>query len=195
MFNYFFIKLNISPILSHHVIIPVNLLCICSGTEGDDGRDMSPKGTKDRDRDRDKGDYTDGQQSIPRFEKVMRRMDGDGDGKLSPQEFKVALKRLHFKDEKKWTLKMIKRLFDDIDTDKDGLLSVTEFSSMIQDFESPRHTEIIVKEDNHHHLSDEEEEEDAVFTRQRVVSDTDLLRKVLSCIFLHEACHFFITCF
>lgn len=138
---------------------------------------MSPKGTKDRER----GDHMDGQQQIPRFEKVMRRMDGDGDGKLSPQEFKVALKRLHFKDEKKWTLKMIKRLFDDVDTDKDGLLSVSEFSAMIQDFDAPTHTEIIVKKDDHrHHLSDDEEEEDAVFTRQRVVSDTDLLRKVLS---------------
>ena len=142
---------------------------------------MLPKGTKDRDRDRDRGDHMDNQQQIPRFEKVMRRMDGDGDGKLSPQEFKVALKRLHFKDEKKWTLKMIRLLFDDIDTDKDGLLSVSEFSAMIQDFDSPTHTEIVVKkDDNHrHHLSDDEEEEDAVFTRQRVVSDTDLLRKVL----------------
>jgi hypothetical protein len=37
-------------------------------------------------------------------------------GKLTVQEFKVALKRLHFKDEKKWTLKMIRRLFQDHDT-------------------------------------------------------------------------------
>jgi EF-hand domain pair len=120
----------------------------------------------------------DGQQQIPRFEKVMRRMDGDGDGKLSPQEFKVALKRLHFKDERKWTLKMIKRLFDDIDSDKDGLLSVTEFSAMIQDLETPTHTEIVVA--RHDHVSDDDDEDDAVFTRQRVGSDTDLLKKVLS---------------
>ena len=119
----------------------------------------------------------DGQQQIPRFEKVMRRMDGDGDGKLSPQEFKVALKRLHFKDEKKWTLKMIKRLFDDMDSDRDGLLSVTEFSAMIQDLETPTHTEIVVA--RHDHVSDDDEEDDAVFTRQRVGSDTDLLKKVI----------------
>ena len=37
-------------------------------------------------------------------------------GKLTVQEFKVALKRLRFKDEKKWTLKMIRRLFQDHDT-------------------------------------------------------------------------------
>jgi hypothetical protein len=37
-------------------------------------------------------------------------------GKLTVQEFKVALKRLHYKDEKKWTLKMIRRLFQDHDT-------------------------------------------------------------------------------
>jgi EF-hand domain pair len=120
----------------------------------------------------------DGQQQIPRFEKVMRRMDGDGDGKLSPQEFKVALKRLHFKDERKWTLKMIKRLFDDIDSDRDGLLSVTEFSAMIQDLETPIHTEIVVS--RHDHASDDDDEEDAIFTRQRVGSDTDLLKKVLT---------------
>ena len=147
--------------------------CIISGHEGEDSRDLSPKGVN---RDKDRRDYFDGH-PIPRFERVMRRMDGDGDGKLSAQEFKVALKRLHFKDEKKWTLKMIKRLFDDMDSDKDGLLSVSEFSSMIQDLELPTHTEIVVKKDEH--LSDDEEEEDAVFTRQRVGSDSDLLRKVL----------------
>ena len=124
----------------------------------------------------------DSQQQIPRFEKVMRRMDGDGDGKLSAEEFKVSLKRLHFKDEKKWTLKMIKRLFDDMDTDRDGLLSVAEFSAMIQDLDPPTQTEIVVRKDVH--ISDDEEDDDAVFTRQRVGSDTDLLRKVLQYFYI-----------
>ena len=161
---------HISRHASHHM---------SSGLDGDEGRDLSlsPKGTN-RDRDRERNDMMDGQQQIPRFEKVMRRMDGDGDGKLSPQEFKVALKRLHFQDEKKWTLKMIKRLFDDIDTDRDGLLSVTEFSGMIQDLEAPTHTEIVVARNEQ--ASDDDDEDDAVFTRQRVGSDTDLLKKVPS---------------
>jgi Ca2+-binding EF-hand superfamily protein len=72
---------------------------------------------------------------VPRFEKVMRRMDADGDGKLTRQEFKVSLKRLHFKDEKLWSIRMVRRLFDDLDRDRDGLLSVREFSAMIQDKE------------------------------------------------------------
>ena len=37
-------------------------------------------------------------------------------GKLTVQEFKVVLKRLRFKDEKKWTVKMVRRLFEDFDT-------------------------------------------------------------------------------
>ena len=115
----------------------------------------------------------------------MRRMDSDGDGKLTVQEFKVALKRLHFKDEKQWSLKMIRRLFEDLDTDRDGLLSVEEFCFMINDNDNtqlsgeknkennPRKNEKYTGKSN---LSDDED--DAIFSKQKNGSDIDLFRKI-----------------
>ena len=123
------------------------------------------------------------EQQVPRFEKVMRRMDSDGDGKLTIQEFKVALKRLHFKDEKQWTIKMIRKLFDDLDSDRDGLLSVSEFSTMIQD--TGTDTDMDRKNRNSMEHSEtkaattlSDDEDDVVFSKQRVGSDADLFRKV-----------------
>lgn len=122
------------------------------------------------------------EQRVPRFEKVMRRMDSDGDGKLTVQEFKVALKRLHFKDEKQWTLKMVRRLFEDLDSDHDGHLSVSEFSAMIQDIDFKDATDqesSEMKRTTTNTLSDDEDEDDdAVFSKRRVGSDSDLFRKV-----------------
>ena len=112
-------------------------------------------------------------------------MDSDGDGKLTVQEFKVALKRLHFKDEKQWSLKMIRRLFEDLDTDRDGLLSVEEFCFMINDNDNtqlsgeknkennPRKNEKYTGKSN---LSDDED--DAIFSKQKNGSDIDLFRKI-----------------
>ena len=113
----------------------------------------------------------------------MRRMDSDGDGKLTIQEFKVALKRLHFKDEKLWTIKMIRKLFEDLDSDRDGLLSVSEFSAMIQD--TGTDTDIDRKNKDAMEHSDikattslSDDEDDVVFSKQRIGSDADLFRKV-----------------
>jgi Ca2+-binding EF-hand superfamily protein len=68
---------------------------------------------------------------IPRYEKVFRRLDSDQDGMLTPKEFRVGLLRLQFKDFKLWTNRMVKRLFDECDRNRDGFLSIQEFSLYI----------------------------------------------------------------
>eukprot|EP01039_Chlorochromonas_danica_P003424 gene3426-3751_t len=47
-----------------------------------------------------KGEHLD----VPRYETFFRRIDVDGDGMLSPKEFRLAFKRLHYKNTKEaWT--------------------------------------------------------------------------------------------
>ena len=65
-----------------------------------------------------------------RFEKVFRRLDTDGDGKLTPQEFKTGLKRLGVKDEKEWSLRIIALLFKELDDNDDGFLTLSELSRL-----------------------------------------------------------------
>jgi len=119
---------------------------------------------------------------MPRFEKVFRRIDSDGDGLLTMQEFKVALKKLRYEEEKKWTMRMIRRLFNDLDSNQDGLLSVREFSSMIQDFkvtggnvgkgyEAASSSSMAAQRA-------EEDEEDRVFSRPQGAADSEIFRKV-----------------
>lgn len=70
---------------------------------------------------------------IPRYEKVFRRLDGDQDGMLTPKEFRIGLLRLQYKDFKLWTNRLVQRLFDECDRNRDGLLSIQEFSLYILD--------------------------------------------------------------
>lgn len=74
---------------------------------------------------------------IPRYEKVFRRLDGDQDGMLTPKEFRIGLLRLQYKDFKSWTNRLVKRLFDECDRNRDGLLSIQEFSRYILDQQTP----------------------------------------------------------
>ena len=114
----------------------------------------------------------------PRYEKVFRRLDSDGDGLLTMQEFKVALKKFQYEDEKKWTMRMIRRLFNEFDSNQDGLLSIREFSSFIQDFKvtgggKGGGIDQKVFKDR------EDEEEDKVFgARTSGSADSEILRKV-----------------
>eukprot|EP00981_Chlorochromonas_danica_P008825 scaffold2312_cov165-Ochromonas_danica.AAC.65 len=135
---------------------------------------------------------------VPRYEKIFRRIDADGDGMLSPKEFRVALKRLHYKNVKAWTQRMIRRLFDECDRNRDGLLSIKEFSNYILDREpdNSRKTNAVSKpnttsskladrgsesqkkgaETDRLNLSDDEDDE--VFSRRRRLTDHELMRKV-----------------
>ena len=116
----------------------------------------------------------------PRYEKVFRRLDSDGDGLLTMQEFKVALKKFQYEDEKKWTMRMIRRLFNEFDSNQDGLLSVREFSSFIQDFKMTGGTKGGGGGIDQRAFKDrEDEEEDKVFgARTSGSADSEILRKV-----------------
>ena len=117
-----------------------------------------------------------GETALLRFEKVMARLDQDGDGSLTVQEFKVALKRLRCRTEKEWTLRMIRRLFDELDTDNDGLLDVREFSQFLKSGEEVSKVgKGGATAKSHHHVDDDE---DDIFVRGRGVSDTELFKKV-----------------
>jgi len=77
-----------------------------------------------------------------RFERVLRRLDTNSDGLLTVPEFKMALKRLKIRDEKKWTAAMVRRLFDERATSArgDGKLSIADFGKMVRgdaDFSGP----------------------------------------------------------
>lgn len=69
---------------------------------------------------------------LSKYEKVFRRLDHNGDGKISYQEFKDGLKRIRFKDQKYWTVSLIRRLFNDLDADSDGDLSIAELTSALR---------------------------------------------------------------
>lgn len=68
-----------------------------------------------------------------RFERVFKRLDSDGDGKITAGEFKIGLRRLGYKQEKMWTTSITKLLFVDIDSDRDGTLSLRELVRLVRD--------------------------------------------------------------
>lgn len=111
-----------------------------------------------------------------RFEKVFRRLDNDGDGKVTVREFKAGLRRMRCRDEKRWTLRMIRKLFDDCDKNGDGLMSMKEFSALIySDSSQDQNKEADLAAD-----SDDEKGDDAdgIFRKEKVIYDSELFRKV-----------------
>jgi hypothetical protein len=52
---------------------------------------------------------------------------------LTPKEFRKGLRQLQYKDVSMWTLRTCKRLFDECDRNRDGLLSIKEFTANILD--------------------------------------------------------------
>lgn len=123
---------------------------------------------------------------VPRFEKVFRRLDTDGDGCITVQEFKAGIKRLKIRDANSWSASMIRRLFTEIDTNKDGFLSVNEFCNFIYDGdktlsfsadEPKRRGERVTKESNFA-FDDDDDDDDDIFGRKKSNADAELFKKV-----------------
>lgn len=101
-------------------------------------------------------------------------MDNDGDGRISVKEFKIGLRRLRCKNEKKWTFRLIRRLFDDCDKNGDGLISLKEFTSMIKIWKAgsrPQEVEVC-------DVESEDEGDETIFKKERVIFDNELFKKV-----------------
>lgn len=120
---------------------------------------------------------------------------------LTPKEFKTALKRLQYKSVKAWNIRMVRRLFDECDKNRDGLLSIKEFTAYVHGVETSEaqaRAESAMKaarpnslrgagddmsgkgkgtSDNKLNLSDDEDDE--VFRKNKVLTDHQLLRKVM----------------
>lgn len=73
-----------------------------------------------------------GQSIGSRFERVLRRLDTNSDGLLTVPEFKLALKRLKIRDEKRWSAAMVRRLFDESSVRVDGMLHIGEFGKSVR---------------------------------------------------------------
>ena len=120
-----------------------------------------------------------------RYEKVFRRLDDDGDGKINCREFKNGLRRLRVSNERAWSLKLIRKLFDECDSNADGLLDLKEFSVMINDWISgnPNQTDAATKQmvaDMNLELDNDDNDGDTIFKRERIIYDSELFRKVTS---------------
>lgn len=115
--------------------------------------------------------------SMVRFERVFRRLDSDGDGKITTHEFKVGLRRLGYKQERAWTVPIVKLLFAELDHDRDGTLSVQELSRLARDGDhSPRaQDEVEVDLDKFNHGDNE----DDLFGKEiKAMSDSGMYYKV-----------------
>jgi len=119
-----------------------------------------------------------------RYEKVFRRLDDDGDGRISCREFKNGLRRLRVSNEKAWSLKLIRKLFDDCDDNGDGLLDLREFSGMINNWinGNPNETDAATKNmvANLRLDDDDDGDGDGIFKKERVIYDSELFQKITS---------------
>ena len=112
-----------------------------------------------------------------RFEKVFRRLDNDGDGKVTVREFKAGLRRLRCRDEKRWTLRMIRKLFDEADKNADGLLSMKELSVLIYGSGEGGDTPAAPVDSD-----DDDDVDEGIFRKEKQIHDAELFRKVKICI-------------
>eukprot|EP00607_Mallomonas_marina_P005816 CAMPEP_0182438276 /NCGR_PEP_ID=MMETSP1167-20130531/85644_1 /TAXON_ID=2988 /ORGANISM="Mallomonas Sp, Strain CCMP3275" /LENGTH=934 /DNA_ID=CAMNT_0024631551 /DNA_START=1 /DNA_END=2802 /DNA_ORIENTATION=- len=105
------------------------------------------------------GDEVAGENAPYRFERIFKRMDADADGHLSFQEFKRGLRRIRCRDEKKWTLRMIRRLFHERESGRDGYLSLSDLSTLIKGKKADAKKEETKEEDS--------DSEDELFNRHK----------------------------
>ena len=115
-------------------------------------------------------------------------MDGNGDGMITAKEFKNGLRHLRYNRYKEWTMRLVRRLFDECDRNKDGLLSIKEFTNFILERSDPRDKRLQLTLPNGEAdlnstgrsdmwgLSDDED--DDIFYKSKSLSDHQLLRKV-----------------
>lgn len=126
---------------------------------------------------------------------------------LTMREFRQGLRRLHYKNEKSWTSRMVRRLFDECDKNRDGLLSIKEFNAYVLDSEAPSRLSIArgltsslakgeqgkrggaedrdvfdgrksQSKEQEDKLNLSDDEEDEVFRKHRVLTDHELIKKV-----------------
>ncbi len=129
---------------------------------------------------------------MPRYEKIFHRLDSDGDGMLTPKEFRRGLKQLQYKEIAHWNIRMVKRLFDECDKNKDGLLSIKEFGLYVLDrtitdlkkpSTDPKDTSAPPKDKSGLNTSIDklnisDDEDDEVFRKRHALTDHELIRKV-----------------
>lgn len=146
------------------------------------GEESSESGGKSSSKDKGKDS------TMLRVEKIFRRMDIDGDGKITVPEFKRGLKRLKCRDEKKWTARMIRRLFEEC-RGRDGAMHLDDFIAVLKGGkEIP--SQLVSLQDNSAtngislrkkpQKSVVMEDEDEVFGKQFEISEADIMRKVSS---------------
>jgi hypothetical protein len=115
---------------------------------------------------------------------------------LTPKEFRTGLKRLQYKDIVQWSVRMVRRLFNECDKNKDGLLSIKEFTLYILDKtvdttkfvpKSLENPDLMGKSSGRMNKSNEygdklnlsDDEDDEIFNKSRTPStDHQLLKKV-----------------
>lgn len=114
---------------------------------------------------------------------MLRRLDDDADGFVSPKEFKLALRRMRYVDEKLWILRLIRKLFAAINSSghgggKEGLLHIATLGTYIRAGGKPADPEKRGdgKGKGGGKLSDDED--DALFSQEKVFDDQALFKKV-----------------
>lgn len=118
--------------------------------------------------------------------KIFRRLDTDGDGQLTVLEFKNALKRLKLNNVKKWNNRMIRRLFEDCDKNRDGRLNLSEFFQFIRDgmqSGGAGKTDLFTDPTAYVDLNADDDFAMKEFRAQRVISDNELYRKVMATLY------------
>jgi EF hand len=115
------------------------------------------------------------------------------------QEFKLGLKRLRIRDLKMWNVRMVRRLFEELDANRDGTISIKEFTAFVQgnvtlgglggDGVGGRRGGAGDKASGGGArgslLSDDED--DDVFSKRKAISDNELFRKVRASYERHDS--------